>query len=84
MNKEEAARKNQEGLRLFQAEKYDEAIRMFNEAIEIDSEYASTWINRSEANRKLGREDEANADKERGSILNAGRSCRGGPITCGS
>ena len=65
MSREEAAQKNQEGLRLCQLEKYDEAIRLFDEAIEIDVEYATPWLNRSESNRKLGREAEADADKEK-------------------
>lgn len=39
MSKEEAVRKNQEGLKLYQEEKYEEALRLFNEALEIDGEY---------------------------------------------
>ena len=65
MNKEEASRKNQEGVKLLEQEKYEEALIKFNEAIEIDEENAAAWLNRSEANKKLGKEAEANADRER-------------------
>jgi tetratricopeptide (TPR) repeat protein len=65
MSREEAVQRNQEGLRLFQLGKNDEAIRLFDEAIEIDADYAAPWLNRSEVNRKLGRETEADADKEK-------------------
>ena len=75
MNREEAARKNLEGQKLLEAEQYDEAIKLFSEAIEIDTNYAAPWLNRSDANRKLGREAEANADKEKGeSLLQAART----------
>ena len=65
MSREEAFRKNQEGLRLFQAGKYEEALKLFNEALEIDSELASAWLNRSDVYKQLGREAEADADKEK-------------------
>ena len=65
MNREDAVQKNLEGLKLYRDEKYEEALRKFNEAIEIDAEYAALWVNRSDVNRKLGREAEADADMER-------------------
>lgn len=69
MNREEAARKNLEGQRLLEAGQYDEAIKLFSEAIEADANHAALWLNRSEAKRKLGREAEAEADKEKGEAL---------------
>lgn len=64
MSREEAARKNQEGLKLLEQGKYEEALRKFDEAIEIDPENASAWLNRSNTYRELGREAEADTNRE--------------------
>lgn len=65
MNRENAVQKNLEGLELFREGKHEEALRKFNEAIEIDEKYPAPWFNRLAVNSKLGRETEAAADRER-------------------
>ena len=69
MNREEATRKNLEGLKSLESGEYDEAIGLFSEAIELDADYPAPWLGRSEANGKSGREAEARADRERWSIV---------------
>jgi uncharacterized RDD family membrane protein YckC len=69
VNKEEATRKNLEGLKLLREGDYDVAIRLFSDAIKMDPEYPAPWLNRSEANRKTGREAEAEADMEKWGTL---------------
>jgi tetratricopeptide (TPR) repeat protein len=59
---DDAVRKNVEGLKLYQEGKYEEALRKYNEAIEMDAGYAAPWINRSAVHRKLGREADADDD----------------------
>lgn len=69
MNREDALRKNMEGLKLYQEGKYEEALRLFNEAIESDPENAAAMLNRSDVYKKLGREVEADADREKWTML---------------
>ena len=67
--KEGASRKNQEGIKLLEQGKLEEALRLFNEAIEIDGEYSAAWLNRSDVYRKLGKEADADANIESWKVI---------------
>ena len=69
---EEVQRKNAEGLAAYEAEKYEEAVQLFSEAINLNPDYSSFWLNRSDAYRKLGRIAEADADRDKWLILKRG------------
>jgi len=46
---------NEKGVALYMQGKYDEAIDAYDEAIELDKEYATAWSNRGAAYAKLGK-----------------------------
>ena len=71
-NEQEVQRKNAEGLAAYQAGKYEEAVKLFNDAINLNPYYPATWLNRSEAYRKLGKTAEADADRNKWLILKQG------------
>jgi Flp pilus assembly protein TadD len=54
---------------LYKQGKYDEAIKAYNKAIEINPKYAKAWNNKGIALNKLGRTAEANAAKTKAKEL---------------
>jgi len=50
---------NREGMDLFIHEKYSEAIKAYDMALELDPKYVNAWINKGTAFFKLGRYEEA-------------------------
>jgi tetratricopeptide (TPR) repeat protein len=51
--------------------KLDEALAVFNEAVLASPGYAGAWLNRADVLEKLGRVDEAEADREAARSLTA-------------
>jgi oligopeptide/dipeptide ABC transporter ATP-binding protein len=58
-----------EGVRLFEAGDYDEAVKVLSEAIEMGPDVPDAYGHRAEAYRKLGRRPEAGADDQKEKAL---------------
>ena len=74
MSIEDSTNKNIEGQRLFQEGQYEEARQLFSEAIKADPENPAAWLNRAETYRKLGKDKEADDDRERWLALRQSQS----------
>jgi tetratricopeptide (TPR) repeat protein len=64
---------NNKGVALYKQQNYTDAIKCYDEAIEIDPEYVLAWSNKGDALKALNRDTEAerafaNARKARGEI----------------
>jgi tetratricopeptide (TPR) repeat protein len=67
---EQAEMHNQDGLALFAAGKYEEAVRHYNEAIKIDPNNVKGYNNRGVAYAKMGKYDQAISDYTKALQLN--------------
>lgn len=70
-NNEEAISLKEQGDDHFKEGKYDIAIKNYNEALKIDSDYINAWNNLGFAYSKIGQKDEAQKCKDKIEILKA-------------
>ena len=73
---ERAFEANGRGERLFAEGKLDEALDAFNEAVLASPGYATGWLNRAHVLERLGRNSEAEADREAARSLAAAMESR--------
>jgi tetratricopeptide (TPR) repeat protein len=67
---------NLRGERLFAEGKLDEALAAFNEAVLVSPGYATAWLNHAHVLERLGRNSEAEADREAARSLAAAMESR--------
>jgi tetratricopeptide (TPR) repeat protein len=67
---------NNRGERLVAEGKLDEALAAFNEAVLVSPGYATGWLNRAHVLERLGRNSEAEADREAARSLAAAMESR--------
>ncbi|MFQ5874866.1 MAG: tetratricopeptide repeat protein [Dehalococcoidia bacterium] len=81
--KKTASDLNSEGIDLLDQGRINQALERFAQAIEVDPNYAPTYLNRAEAFRRQGKEAEANRDEIKYNTLSAAGHFRS-PTTRGA